>query len=83
MNKMKKYLMMFAALVATTVGFTACSSEDDLASAEQGQEQERGVVKTQFTISIPQVTSGTTRMTAAVVQNEGTIIPLVTLVPKR
>lgn len=73
MDKMKKYLMMFAALVATTVSFTACSSEDDLANAEQGQEQERGVVKTQFTISIPQVTSGTTRMTAAVVQNEGTL----------
>ena len=73
MDKMKKYLMMFAALVATTLGFTACSSEDDLASAEQGQEQERGVVKTQFTISIPQVTSGTTRMTADVVQNEGTL----------
>ena len=68
MNKMKKYLMMFAALVATTAGFTACSSEDDLASAEQGQEQERGVVKTQFTISIPQGTSGTTRMAAGTVQ---------------
>ena len=66
MNKMKKYLMMFAALVATTVGFTACSSEDDLAGAEQ--EQERGVVKTQFTISIPQGTSGTTRMAAGTVQ---------------
>ena len=68
MNKMKKYLIMFAALVATTAGFTACSSEDDLASAEQGQEQERGVVKTQFTISIPQGTSGTTRMAAGTVQ---------------
>ena len=68
MNKMKKYLMMFAVIGAATVGFTACSSEDDLASAEQGQEQERGVVKTQFTISIPQGTSGTTRMAASTVQ---------------
>ena len=73
MNKMKKNFLMFAALVATTLGFTACSSDDGLASAEQGQEQERGVVKTQFTISIPQASSGTTRMTAAVVQNAGTL----------
>ena len=71
MNKMKKYLMMFAALVATTLGFTACSSEDDLASAEQeGLVQERGVVKTEFTISIPHGTSGTTRMTTATVQGQ-------------
>lgn len=68
MNKMKKNFLMFVALVATTVGFTACSSEDDLANAEQGQEQERGVVKTQFTISIPQGTSGTTRMASGTVQ---------------
>ena len=68
MNKMKKYLLMFAALVATTLGFTACSSEDDLSSAEQGQEQARGVVKTQFTISIPQGTSGTTRLASGTVQ---------------
>lgn len=73
MNKMKKNFLMFVALVATTLGFTACSSDDGLASAEQGQEQERGVVKTQFTISVPQASSGTTRMTAAVVQNEGTL----------
>ena len=68
MNKMKKNFLMFAALVATTLGFTACSSDDGLASAEQGQEQERGVVKTQFTISIPQGTSGTTRLAAGTVQ---------------
>jgi len=63
--KMKKYLLMFAALVATAA-FTACSSEEDLANAEQ--EQERGVVKTQFTISVPQGTSGTTRMASGIVQ---------------
>ena len=68
MNKMKKNFLMFVALVAATLGFTACSSDDGLASAEQGQEQERGVVKTQFTISIPQGTSGTTRMASGIVQ---------------
>ena len=68
MNKMKKYFLMFAALVATTLGFTACSSEDDLASAEQGQEQERGVVKTEFTIAFPQKAVQGTRMAASNVQ---------------
>ena len=67
MNKMKKYFLMFAALVAASLGFTACSSEDDLASAEQ---EARGVVKTEFTISIPQRTSGVTRMTTATVQGQ-------------
>ena len=47
MNK-KKYLLMFVAIVATSAGFTACNSEDDLANAEQN-----GVVKTEFTIAIP------------------------------
>lgn len=67
MNKMKKYLMMFAALVATTAGFTACSSEDDLASAEQ---EGSGVVKTDFTISFPKQMSGTTRQTTEIVQGQ-------------
>ena len=65
MNKMKKYLMMFAALIATT-GFTACSSEDSVA----GDGQKRGVVKTEFTISFPQNLRGKTRMTTAVVQGQ-------------
>ena len=69
MNKMKKYLMMFAALVATTVGFTACSSEDDLASAEQ---EGHGVVKADFTISFPKQMSGVTRQSEAVVQGQST-----------
>ena len=65
---MKKYLLFFTALIATTVTFTACSSEEDLAeNAGQELEQERGVVKTQFTISIPQGTSGTTRMASEMV----------------
>lgn len=65
MNKMKKYLMMLATLFSAVVGFTACSSEDDLASSEQ---EERGVVKTEFTISFPQTTTGRTRQSADVVQ---------------
>ena len=68
---MKKYLLFFTALIATTVTFTACSSEEDLAeNAGQELEQERGVVKTEFTISIPQGTAGATRMTTATVQGQ-------------
>ena len=69
MDKMKKYLMMFAALVATTVGFTACSSEDDLAGAEQ---EGHGVVKADFTISFPKQMSGVTRQSTKVVQGQST-----------
>ena len=68
MNK-KKYFMMFAALVATMVGFTACSSEDDLAGAEQ---EGHGVVKADFTISFPKQMSGTTRQSTEIVQGQST-----------
>ena len=70
MDKMKKYLLMLADLFVAAISFTACSSEEDLANAEE--EQERGVVKTEFTISIPQRLSGVTRMTTAIVQGQET-----------
>lgn len=63
--KTKNYLFMLATLFSAAIGFTACSSEDDLASSEQ---EERGVVKTEFTISFPQTTTGRTRQSADVVQ---------------
>ena len=66
---MKKFLFMFAALIAATLGFTACSSADDLVENAE-QEQERGVVKAEFTISLPQKV-GNTRMNAATVQAAG------------
>ena len=65
MNKMKKNFLMFAALVATTVGFTACSSENDLPNEDPN---ERGVVKTQFTIAFPRKAVQGTRMAAGNVQ---------------
>ncbi len=64
MDKKIKYLMMFAAIAALATGLTACSSEDDLAS----DEQQRGVVKTEFTISFPQTTTGITRLGSDIVQ---------------
>lgn len=70
MDKMKKYLLMLAALFVVAITFTACSSEDDLANAEE--EQERGVVKADFTISFPKQMSGTTRQSTAIVQGQST-----------
>lgn len=67
--KMKKYLFMLATLVATILSFTACSSEDDLSSAEQ---EGHGVVKADFTISFPKQMSGVTRQSEAVVQGQST-----------
>lgn len=64
--KMKKYLFMSAVLFTAAIGFTACSSEDDLA----GAEEDRGVVKADFTISFPQQMGGFTRQSEAVVQGQ-------------
>ncbi len=65
MNIMKKYLLMLAAFVAATATFTACSSEEDITLTD---EQEQGVVKAQFNISIPQTTQAVTRTTPERVQ---------------
>ena len=70
MNKMKKYLLMLAALFVAAISFTACSSEDDLANAEE--EQERGVVKADFTISFPKQMGGITRQSEIIVQGQST-----------
>ncbi len=67
MDKMKKYLMVFAALFATMLSFTACSSDNDLSSVE---EEGNGVVKADFTISFPKQMSGVTRQSTAVVQGQ-------------
>lgn len=67
MDKMKKYLMVFAALFATMLSFTACSSDNDLSSVE---EEGNGVVKADFTISFPKQMSGVTRQSTAIVQGQ-------------
>ena len=66
--KTKKYLFMLAALFSTAIGFTACSSEEDVA----GSEEDRGVVKADFTISFPQQMSGITRQSTEIVQGQTT-----------
>lgn len=65
--KMKKYLLIFAALFTAAIGFTACSS-DDSANAEK----ELGVIKADFTISFPQQMGGFTRQSVEIVQGQGT-----------
>jgi predicted small secreted protein len=65
--KMKKYLLIFAAFVAASVSFTACSSEEDLA----GQDAQ-GTVKTEFTISFPTKMASSTRQSIIVVQGQAT-----------
>lgn len=65
MKTMKVFLL---ALLATTTGlFTACTSSED-SVADVNTTEERGVVKTEFTISFPQTTTGLTRLGADVVQ---------------
>ena len=65
MKTMKVFLL--AVLVTMTGLFTACSSDDAVTDTT---ENERGVVKAEFTISFPQKV-GTTRMSAATVQASG------------
>ena len=69
MNKMKKYLLMLAVLLAATTSFIACSSDEDLV-AEEGSQEEQGVVKTEFTISFPRQMSGITRQSINIVQGQ-------------
>lgn len=62
---MKKNFYYLGAIVASAV-FAGCSSDD---SFDDGKyDKERGVVKTEFTISYPVRVSQQTRMTAAMVQ---------------
>lgn len=61
---MKVFLM--AMLVTMTAFLTACNSEDSVTDAYANGD--RGVVKTEFTISFPQTTTGLTRLGADVVQ---------------
>ncbi|MBQ8464011.1 MAG: hypothetical protein IJ544_07860 [Prevotella sp.] len=64
MYKVRQYLFFLVAIVSATT-FAACSSEEEVSGSE-----ERGVVKTEFTISFPQQMSGTTRMSTTVVQGQ-------------
>ena len=68
MKTMKVFLL--ASLVVTTGFLVACSSEDSLTDANANED--RGVVKTEFTISFPQNVAGYTRQSTATVQGQTT-----------
>lgn len=66
--------LMSAIALTGAVGFSACSSSEEIVDVNPSYNAEEGTVKTQFSISFPQnVAKNPTRQTAATVQQAGTI----------
>lgn len=66
MNKFNRFALMSAIALTGAAGFTACSSEDELANTNPTFDGES--VKTQFAINIPYAKGQGTRMGADIVQ---------------
>ena len=64
------YAMMSAIALAGTLGFTACSSEDEVAAVENNPTYDpvAKTVNTQFVLNVSSATSGVTRQSATIVQ---------------
>lgn len=73
MRIFNKYAYMGAIALVGAVGFTACSSEDDL-TAQQNPTFDGESVKTQFAISIPYAGGNGTRMSADNTQDAGNFL---------
>lgn len=73
MRIFNKYAYMGAIALVGAVGFTACSSEDDL-TAPQNPTFDGESVKTQFAISIPYAGGNGTRMSADNTQDAGNFL---------
>ena len=73
MRIFNKYAYMGAIALVGAVGFTACSSEDDL-TAQQNPTFDGESVKTQFAISIPYGGGNGTRMSAENTQDAGNFL---------
>lgn len=71
MKIFNKYAYMGAIALVGAVGFTACSSDDDL-TAPQNPTFDGESVKTQFAISIPAAGKTGTRLSETVVQGQST-----------
>lgn len=74
MRKLNKFALMGAIALTGTAGFTACSSDDVL--GENGPSISSGeTVKTQFTISVPNVSAQGSRVGADIAQQpvDGTV----------
>lgn len=70
MRIFNKYAYMGAIALVGAVGFTACSSDDDL-TAPQNPTFDGESVKTQFAISIPGASKNGTRLSEYVTQGQG------------
>ena len=70
MRIFNKYAYMGAIALVGAVGFTACSSEDDL-TAQQNPTFDGESVKTQFAINIPYAGGKDTRMSEDATQGDG------------
>lgn len=69
MNKLNRFALMSAIALTGAAGFTACSSEDELANTNPTFDGES--VKTQFTINVP-AASKSTRLGSGIVQQNPT-----------
>ncbi len=69
---MKNLALMGAIALTGAVGFTACSSSDDMTVNNPDFNPETNSVKTEFTISLPNYVGSITRQTAAVAQAQAT-----------
>ena len=67
MNKFNRFALMSAIALTGSAGFTACSSEDELANTNPTFDGES--VKTQFTINVP-AASKSTRLGTDIVQGQ-------------
>lgn len=64
MKKMKNFALMSAIALTSAVGFTACSSSDDVTETNPNYNPETNAVKTEFVINVTQP-GERTRMSAA------------------
>ena len=69
---MKNLALMGAIALTGSVGFTACSSSDDMTVNNPDFNPETNSVKTEFTISLPNYVGSITRQTAGVAQAQTT-----------
>lgn len=69
---MKNFALMSAIALTGAVGFTACSSSDDMTVNNPDFNPETNSVKTEFTISLPNYVGSITRQTADVAQAQET-----------
>lgn len=72
MMKLNKFAFM-SAIALGAVGFTACSSDDDITSGQPNPTFDGEAVKTQFAINIPNAGRAGSRLTEGIVQGAGTI----------